>query len=124
MDLEAGFGQVWLPHALARKYPNAPKEWGWQYVFPAAYRSKDPRSERVGRHHFGESTVQKAVRGAVIRAGVKGPINCHTFRHHADCRIMPMVSSACVLLVTGSNASGVCERGMIGVSSPKPTLAK
>jgi len=80
-DLEAGLGDVWLPHALGRKYPNAGKEWGWQYVFPASYRSTDPRSGIIRRHHLDESTVQKAVRRAVLGAGVKGPVGCHTFRH-------------------------------------------
>jgi integron integrase len=80
-DLEAGLGEVWLPHALGRKYPNAGKEWGWQYVFPASYRSTDPRSGIIRRHHLDESTVQKAVRRAVLGAGVKGPVGCHTFRH-------------------------------------------
>jgi len=80
-DLEAGLGEVWLPHALGRKYPNAGKEWGWQYAFPASYRSTDPRSGIIRRHHLDESTVQKAVRRAVLGAGVKGPVGCHTFRH-------------------------------------------
>ena len=80
-DLEAGLGEVWLPHALGRKYPNAGKEWGWQYAFPASYRSTDPRSGIIRRHHLDESTVQKAVRRGVLGAGVKGPVGCHTFRH-------------------------------------------
>jgi integron integrase len=80
-DLEAGLGEVWLPHALGRKYPNAGKEWGWQYAFPASYRSTDPRSGIIRRHHLDESTVQKAVRRGVLGAGVKGPVGCHTLRH-------------------------------------------
>jgi integrase len=70
-----------LPHALCRKYPNAAREWGWQYVFPAAGRSSDPRSGVVRRHHLEDSGNQKAVRTAVRRAGIAKPVGCHTFRH-------------------------------------------
>lgn len=80
-DLEEGFGEVWLPHALARKYPNAGREWAWQYVFPAAHRSSDPRSGTIRRHHLEESTIQKAVRSAVRRAAIAKAVGCHTFRH-------------------------------------------
>jgi len=80
-DLEEGYGEVWLPHALCRKYPNAAKEWGWQYIFPAAARSIDPRSRAIGRHHLEDSWIQKAVRTAVRRAGIAKPAGCHTFRH-------------------------------------------
>ena len=80
-DLGAGHGAVHLPHALARKYPNAPRSWGWQYVFPAGQRSTDPRSGEVRRHHLSESAVQKAVRDAVLQSGVDKPGSCHTFRH-------------------------------------------
>ena len=80
-DRLAGFGDVWLPHALARKYPNAGREWGWQYVFPAANRGRDPRSGVTRRHHLDESTVQKAVKDAVRRAKVTKPASCHSFRH-------------------------------------------
>ncbi len=80
-DLAEGYGEVYLPHALARKYPAAPKAWGWQYVFPAEQRSVDPRSGIVRRHHFGEQAVQRAVKIAVNRAGIHKPASCHTFRH-------------------------------------------
>jgi integron integrase len=80
-DLEAGFGAVWLPDALARKYPAAPREWPWQYVFPADKRSLDPRSGECRRHHLGESPVQKAVTMAVRRAGIDKQGSCHTLRH-------------------------------------------
>jgi len=68
-DLEAGFGCVHLPHALNRKYPNACREWGWQYVFPASRRGIDPRTGKERRHHIDASVIQKAVRAAVRRAG-------------------------------------------------------
>jgi integron integrase len=80
-DLAEGYGRVWLPHALARKYQNAETEWAWQYVFPAAGRSVDPRSGMVRRHHLEDSGIQKAVRTALRRSGVEKPAVCHTFRH-------------------------------------------
>lgn len=80
-DLAEGYGAVWLPHALARKYPNAPKQWGWQYVFPATRRSMDPRSNVVRRHHIDESSLQKAVKLAIRKAGIEKPASCHTLRH-------------------------------------------
>lgn len=80
-DLAEGFGSVFLPEALARKYPNAEREWGWQYVFPASTRSRDPHSGVVRRHHLHESVVQRAVKQAVRRAGLSKPVSCHTFRH-------------------------------------------
>jgi len=80
-DLAAGFGAVWLPHALDRKYPNAAQEWAWQYVFPASMRSVDPRSGAVRRHHLDETVLQRAVKAAVRRAGIAKPATCHTLRH-------------------------------------------
>lgn len=80
-DLAEGFGAVWLPDALARKYPNAAKEIGWQYLFPSPRRSRDPRDGEVRRHHLDESVVQRAVRAAVRGAGIVKPAGCHTLRH-------------------------------------------
>lgn len=80
-DLRAGRGRVYLPFALARKYPNAEREWGWQYVFPASRLSVDPRSGVVRRHHLDEQVLQRAVRTAVRAAGIIRPGSCHTFRH-------------------------------------------
>ncbi len=80
-DLSDGFGEVYLPYALERKYVNAAKEWGWQYVFPANKRSVDPRSGKVRRHHVNESTVQKAVKIAIRKARIVKPASCHTLRH-------------------------------------------
>ena len=76
-----GFGTVYLPYALERKYPNANKEWGWQHVFPAKQRSKDPRSGRMQRHHVYPRSLQKVVNTAVPKAGIIKPASCHTFRH-------------------------------------------
>ncbi len=80
-DLAAGFGAVWLPDALARKYPNAARTWAWQYVFPASERSVDPRGGMERRHHLDEGVLQRAVKIAVHRAGIAKPATCHTLRH-------------------------------------------
>jgi integron integrase len=80
-DLKEGFGEAFLPFALERKYRNANKAWAWQYVFPAARRSVDPRTGSVRRHHVDERVLQKAVRAAVIAANIPKPGSCHTFRH-------------------------------------------
>jgi integron integrase len=80
-DLSEGFGAVYLPHALERKYPQSASAWGWQYVFPANKRSVDPRSGLERRHHLGESVLQSAVKEAVRKARIVKPVSCHTFRH-------------------------------------------
>lgn len=80
-DLADGFGRVHLPFALAEKYPNASREPGWQYVFPAPKRGRDPRTGVVRRHHLAESGLQKTFRRAVGRAGLVKPASCHTLRH-------------------------------------------
>lgn len=80
-DLSAGRGEVWLPDALAVKYPNAARAWGWQYVFPAAGFSVDPRSGAVRRHHLDEKRVQRAVKRVAQRAEVVKPVSPHTLRH-------------------------------------------
>lgn len=81
LDLEEGYGHVYLPHALSKKYPNAAREWAWQYLFPAAGRSTDPRSGMIRRHHLEDSGIQKAVRTALHRTGIAKAVGCHTFRH-------------------------------------------
>lgn len=80
-DLADGFGAVYLPYALERKYPNAPREWHWQYLFPSGKRSMDPRSSTERRHHIDETCIQKAIRVAVRKADIKKPASCHTLRH-------------------------------------------
>jgi integron integrase len=80
-DLAQGFGGVYLPEALTRKYPGAAQEFRWQYVFPAKKRSVDPRTSIERRHHVLESGLQKAVKVAVDRAGITKRVGCHTFRH-------------------------------------------
>ncbi len=80
-DLADGYGAVYLPYALERKYPNANREWGWQYVFPAKSRSADPHTGAERRHHLDESSLQKDVRAAARLAGIDKPVTCHTLRH-------------------------------------------
>lgn len=80
-DLRAGFGAVWLPHALARKYRNGPTEFGWQYVFPALKRSMDPRDDVERRHHLDAEVVSRALKRARERAGIAKHVTAHTLRH-------------------------------------------
>jgi len=80
-DLANGYGEVALPDAIERKYPNAAREWLWQWVFPASHLSTDPRSGEARRHHVHESSLQKAVRRAAKRAGVTKRVSPHVFRH-------------------------------------------
>ncbi len=80
-DVAEGYGNVYLPYALAEKYPNASQEWIWQYVFPAAGRSRDPRTGIVRRHHVGTSGLQKAIREAARKAGMQKRVTPHVFRH-------------------------------------------
>jgi integron integrase len=82
-DLRDGYGAVWLPGALSVKYPSAPTEFSWQYLFPSSRRSRDPRDPEAGerRHHLDESVLQRAVKLAIRSSGVHKPASCHTFRH-------------------------------------------
>lgn len=80
-DLVEGFGRVYLPFALDRKYPNADRDWGWQYVFPSTRRSLDPRSGIERRHHVNPEVLQRAIKNAVRRAQIVKPASVHTLRH-------------------------------------------
>ena len=80
-DLEKGYGSVYLPFALERKYKNADREWIWQFVFPSNRISQDPHSKIIRRHHLHESGLQKALKQAVKIAGINKRVSCHTFRH-------------------------------------------
>lgn len=82
-DLKLGHGAVYLPAALERKYPHAAREWNWQYVFPAARFSVDPRSGVVRRHHLDQQLLQKAMKKALIQAGIAKKATVHTLRHYA-----------------------------------------
>jgi integron integrase len=80
-DLARGFGEVFLPDALARKWPGAAQEWIWQYAFPSGRLSVDPRSGKTRRHHLHENGLQKAVKAAAQRGGITKRVNCHCLRH-------------------------------------------
>jgi len=80
-DIADGFGDVWLPHALARKYPRAARDPGWQYVFPAVKRSVDPRDGRIRRHHFDADMLSRALKRARQLSGITKPLSAHTLRH-------------------------------------------
>src|SRR5438105_7340863 len=109
-DVSAGFGRVWMPDALEVKYPNANGAWSWQWVFPAAKRSIDPRSGIERRHHLGEQVVQRAVHDAVCRAGVGKAATPHTLRH----------SFATHLLQSGQDIRTVQE--LMGHADVKTTM--
>jgi len=80
-DLRDGYGEVYMPYALARKYPNAGRNWIWQYVFPSAKISKDPRSSRMARHHADEKAIQRCMSQALRKAGIHKHATPHTLRH-------------------------------------------
>jgi integron integrase len=80
-DLDNGYGCVYLPHALSRKYPHADSEWIWQYIFPSEKLSKDPVSERTGRHHLHEKNLQRAIKRATTNIGLCKRVTTHTLRH-------------------------------------------
>lgn len=109
-DLAAGHGAVYLPDALERKYPKAAKEWGWQYVFPSATLSVDPRSGTVRRHHISDTAIQTAMKNAVQKSGIAKHATVHTLRH----------SFATHLLMNGVNIREVQE--LLGHKNVETTM--
>jgi integron integrase len=129
-DLADGVAGVWLPDALARKYPQAPREWGWQFIFASDRLSRDPRSGRRGRHHVHEAALQRAVHQAAQQAGLAKPVGCHTLRHSFATHLLEMgydIRTVQQLLghkdvSTTMIYTHVMEQGVAGVRSPLDLL--
>jgi len=80
-DIAEGYGAVWLPDALDKKFPNASTEFKWQYLFPSSKRAIDPRSGIIRRHHIQQNSLQKAIKRATLNLNFNKRVSCHTFRH-------------------------------------------
>ncbi len=128
-DLSAGYGEVYLPNALAVKYPNAARELAWQYVFASDQLSRDPRSGAIRRHHINEKGLQRAVKQAVAKAGVHKKASCHTFRHSFATHLLERGNDIRTVqellghkdVRTTMIYTHVLKRGGLGVASPLDT---
>ncbi|MFT4520271.1 MAG: integron integrase [Halioglobus sp.] len=125
-DLDDGFGEVYMPHALDRKYPNAPRSPGWQYLFPSARISTDPRSNIRRRHHIHHTALRRHLKTAVAKTKIHKPVKTHTFRHSFATRLLQKgydIRTIQKLLghedvTTTEIYTHVLGRGAMGVISP------
>jgi integron integrase len=130
-DLALGYGAVYLPFALERKYPNANRDWKWQYVFPAKQRSIDPRSDEVRRHHLDDGFLQRSLKQAVRNAKIDKNVSCHTLRHSFATHLLQNgydIRTVQELLghkdvKTTMIYTHVLNKGGLGVRSPLDTCA-
>jgi integron integrase len=130
-DLALGYGAVYLPFALERKYPNANRDWKWQYVFPAKQRSIDPRSNEVRRHHLDDGVLQRSLKQAVRSAQIDKNVSCHTLRHSFATHLLQNgydIRTVQELLghkdvKTTMIYTHVLNKGGLGVRSPLDTCA-
>ncbi len=129
-DLAQGFGEVFLPDALASKWPNASKEWIWQYAFPSGRLSLDPRSGQMRRHHLHENGLQKAIKAAAQRAGIVKKVNCQCLRHSFATHLLESGYDICTVQELLGHAdvsttmiyTHLLNRGGTGVRSPLDDL--
>ena len=129
-DIAAGFGEVYLPYALERKYTGAAKDFGWQYAFPARSLSKDPRTGKVRRHHIDRSVVNRAIKSAVRKVGIEKRISGHTFRHSFATHLLQRGTDIrTIQAVLGHNDvsttmiyTHILQQGGHGVTSPLDDL--